>query len=215
MRDDFKAAVVRELAARAGNRCSNPSCLRPTNGPDGAIGVASIGVAAHISAASEGGPRFDPDLTQAERSDTVNGIWLCQTCSRLVDVDVASHPSEVLQEWKTLAEAKAYFALRGYDVVRTRSFATLEQKMPNLVGEIRADIINHEFTREIVLLSKKWSYNPGRNPYFVYYFEDHKHLLGKIRIFENYRAVVNTAYNDIDRYDLTENFVEYLLSAKI
>lgn len=210
MRDDFKAAVVRELAARAGNRCSNPSCLRPTNGPDGALGVASIGVAAHVSAAAAGGPRFDHRLSPIERSDASNGIWLCQTCSRLVDTDVASHPVSVLEDWKKLAEVRAYLALRGYDVVQSRSFTALEQKIPDLVAEIRTDVLEHPFTRELVLLSKKWSYNPGRNPYFVYYFEAHEHLLGKLKMCENYGAVVPTTYNNVDRFELTEDFVEYL-----
>ena len=61
MRDDFKADVKDLLAKRVGMRCSNPNCRRPTSGPQDAPEKAlNIGVAAHIAAASKGGPRYAP-----------------------------------------------------------------------------------------------------------------------------------------------------------
>jgi hypothetical protein len=59
----------------------------PTSGPDGDGGVTNIGVAAHISAASPGGARYDEALTSEVRSDITNGIWLCQTHAKLIDDD--------------------------------------------------------------------------------------------------------------------------------
>ena len=47
----------------------------------------SIGEAAHITAAAEGGPRYNPDLTPEERSSIENGIWLCKSCARMIDSD--------------------------------------------------------------------------------------------------------------------------------
>lgn len=90
-RDDFTRATIELLAKRVGYVCSNPGCQKPTVGPhsddDRAV---SIGVAAHIAAASTGGPRYDALQTPVERKATSNGIWLCQTCARLIDVDSAS-----------------------------------------------------------------------------------------------------------------------------
>ncbi|UTH48862.1 hypothetical protein KBW81_03415 [Loktanella salsilacus] len=146
-RDDFRAPIIRTIAQRAGYRCSNQTCLRPAIGPDGADDSASIGVAAHITAAAEGGPRYDPALTSRERAAAENGIWLCQTCSRLVDVDVISHSKEQLREWKTFAEMRAYLGIRGFAIAVSRSFQKLEGKMPSLVMEMRNHIRNAPFIR--------------------------------------------------------------------
>lgn len=210
-RDDFRAPVIRTIAQRAGYRCSNQSCLRPTIGPDGADDSAGIGVAAHITAAAEGGPRYDPTLTSDERSAAENGIWLCQTCSRLVDVDLASHSADQLREWKTLAEMRAYLGLRGFAVVVSRSFRKLEEKVPGLVGEMRKDVGSAPFIREFVVLSKGWSYSGDpQNPIFHYYFEDHDNLMPMLKVMQNYGAVIETTYNNTDRFEFTEDFVEYL-----
>jgi len=210
-RDEFKATVIRTIAQRAGYRCSNQNCLRPTIGPDGADDSASIGVAAHITAAAEGGPRYDPSLTPEERAAAENGIWLCQSCSRLVDVDVISHPVDQIREWKTLAEMRAYLGIRGFAIVVSRSFQKLEEKMPSLVAEMRDDIGNNPFVREFVILSKKWSYNGDpKNPIFSYFFEDHDNLKPMLKVMQNYGAIIETTYNNTDRFEFTEDFAEYL-----
>jgi tetratricopeptide (TPR) repeat protein len=104
-RDNFKQAVVRILANRAGHRCSNPDCRRETSGPQLTNGGSvNIGVAAHISAAAPGGPRFDPEKSQAARSSAANGIWLCQSCAKLVDSDEEHFTIALLLNWKTAAE---------------------------------------------------------------------------------------------------------------
>jgi hypothetical protein len=185
--------------------------LRPTIGPDGANNSASIGVAAHITAAANGGPRYDPSLNPEERAAAENGIWLCQTCSRLVDVDVASFSEDQLREWKTLAEMRAYLGIRGFGIVVSKSFLRLEDKMPCLVMEMRDDIEKSPFIREFVLLSKSWSYNGDpRNPIFEYYFEEHEDLKSMMKVMKNYGAVVETTHNKVDRFEFTEDFVEYL-----
>jgi len=210
-RDDFRSPVIRTIAQRAGYRCSNQTCLRPTIGPDGADDSASIGVAAHITAAAEGGPRYDPALTPEERAAAENGIWLCQTCSRLVDVDITSHSIELLREWKTLAEMRAYLGIRGFSIVVSRSFQKLEDKMPRLVAEMRDDLKKDPFIREFIVMSKKWSYNGDpENPIFSYFFEDHESLKPMLKVMQNYGAIIETTHNNVDRFEFTEEFAEYL-----
>jgi len=86
MRDDFLPPIIEQLARRVGFCCSNPGCQRPTSGPrDDPEKSINIGVAAHITAASKGGPRYDEHLTPAERKSINNGISLCQVCAKLVD----------------------------------------------------------------------------------------------------------------------------------
>lgn len=211
LRDEFRKTTIRQIAQRAGYRCSNPGCLRPTIGPDGGSDTTNIGVAAHITAAAEGGPRFDPNLTGEERSATENGIWLCQTCSRLVDVDIPSHSVEQLREWKTLAEMRAYLGLRGFTIAVSRNFERLERMMPDLIAEMRDDVAKSPLTRELIVLGKGWIYNSGPRSYFQYFFEEHDDILSKLRIMENYRAIIDIKYNDVYRYQLTEDFVEFLL----
>lgn len=210
-RDDFRAPVIRTIAQRAGYRCSNQACLRPTIGPDGAEDSASIGVAAHITAAAEGGPRFESTMTSEERAAAENGIWLCQTCSRLVDVDITSHPTDKLREWKALAEMRAYLGIRGFAVVVSRSFQKLEEKIPNLVSEMRKDIVSAPFVREFVILSKDWSYSHDpMNRIFCYYFEDHYDLRPMLKVMQNYDAITEITYNNTDRFEFSEDFAEYL-----
>jgi hypothetical protein len=106
-RDEFPRRVVIQLAARAGHNCSNPNCRRPTSGPDSEQGTVNIGVAAHISAAAPGGPRFDSQLTSIERSAASNGIWLCQSCAKLIDSDPVNFTPDLLLSWKESSEARA------------------------------------------------------------------------------------------------------------
>ena len=114
MRDDFPAAVIEVLAKRVGVRCSNPGCRTPTSGPRAdSAKVVNIGVAAHITAASAGGPRYDAKLSETERTHPSNGIWLCQNCAKLIDNDPQRFCVEFLREWKARSEAQALAALAG------------------------------------------------------------------------------------------------------
>ncbi len=89
-------------------RCSNPHCEAETGGPqEDPKKSVNVGVAAHITSASPGGPRFDSELTPEERSGINNAIWLCQNCAKFIDSDVDAHPEHVLRLWRTLAEAEA------------------------------------------------------------------------------------------------------------
>jgi hypothetical protein len=108
MSDDFSDAVKKTLAARVGYVCSNPTCRASTSGPqEDPTKAINLGVAAHITAASPGGPRYDSNLSPEQRSAALNGIWLCQTCAKLIDSDVIRFSVEILHKWKAGAEAEA------------------------------------------------------------------------------------------------------------
>lgn len=107
-RDDFTVSVKRVLAARVGHRCANPECRALTSGPQlDEGGAVNVGVAAHVTAAAPGGPRYDATLTAAERGGAENGIWLCQTCAKLVDSDQRRFTARTLWGWKGVAEHAA------------------------------------------------------------------------------------------------------------
>lgn len=105
MRDDFPEDVKQALCNRVANRCSH--CGTVTSGPqDDESKAVNLGVAAHITAASPRGPRYDPTLTPDERRHASNGIWLCQNHAKMIDNDARYSPT-VIREWKAAAEARA------------------------------------------------------------------------------------------------------------
>jgi hypothetical protein len=113
-RDDFPKDVLDALARRVNLRCSMPGCRQGTTGPrtDPARSVC-VGVAAHITAASVGGPRYDASLTSAQRRSAENGIWLCQNHAKLVDNDASRYTADELRAWKRDEEAQALAELEG------------------------------------------------------------------------------------------------------
>ncbi len=101
MRDDFTKETKRIIASRAGWRCTNPRCRALTEGPKAdANGAMSVGTAAHITAASPGGPRYDAKLTSEQRRSPENGIWLCATHGREIDADERLYMVGILRMWK-------------------------------------------------------------------------------------------------------------------
>lgn len=101
-RPEFPEAVKRVVAERSAFICSNPECRTLTVGPasdeDKAL---RTGDCAHITAASMGGPRYDPGVSPDERNSPANAIWLCATCHRRVDSDPSGFSADVLRQWKS------------------------------------------------------------------------------------------------------------------
>lgn len=111
-RNEFTANTREILAKRVNYVCSLPGCRQPTSGPrkshDKAV---SIGVAAHITAASPRGARYNRRMTSEQRRSPKNGIWACQNHGKLIDNDAEQYPVKVLREWKRDAEREALRAL--------------------------------------------------------------------------------------------------------
>jgi ribosomal protein L37AE/L43A len=108
MRDAFTEKTKQVLQNRAGNHCSNPGCRVLTSGPNAHPEKATkTGVAAHITAASPGGPRYNRSLTPEQRKSALNGIWLCRKCANFIDTDYMNHPVSLLHSWKAEAEQEA------------------------------------------------------------------------------------------------------------
>ncbi|MDP9877823.1 hypothetical protein J2W25_002128 [Variovorax boronicumulans] len=106
--DDFSPDLIRRLRERVAHRCSNPDCRVVTTAAGaGEMGVNSIGRAAHISAASAGGPRYAPSISSKQRRSIENAIWLCGNCHIKVDNEEQAYPTSLLQSWKLHAEDSA------------------------------------------------------------------------------------------------------------
>lgn len=213
MRDDFSLSTKELLARRVAYRCSNPQCRHVTSGPQMDSGKAvNIGVAAHITAASTSGPRFNPTMTPEERQGPENGIWLCQSCAKLVDNDPIRYTVDVLHLWKKLAEAAATHELEsrsGASEDSDKKFAILENTMPDMFNEMRNDLSAHPLSREFVILKKSWAYWAKGNE-LVYYFEDHPELENKLLILQNHGLIREITYNNVSRYIISEELASYL-----
>jgi hypothetical protein len=116
-RVNFLKATRVILAGNAGHMCSFYDCGRPTIGPeikgDGSVGVKGVAVAAHIYAASPGGPRPPVGLTDEEIRAESNGIWLCPDDAMTVDAFQFEYPAELLLEMKQVRVFAQSLALQN------------------------------------------------------------------------------------------------------
>lgn len=145
-RDDFSEATKKLLRERVGNCCSNPDCKVITNGAHSVSSkLINIGVAAHITAAApgKGAARYNPKLTPDQRSNYDNGIWLCQTCSKLIDSDENQYTVPILQQWKNSAES------RSEQLIGKKLFSESETKkllVKEISEFIKSEVIHPEKT---------------------------------------------------------------------
>jgi hypothetical protein len=82
--------------------------------------------------------------------------------------------------------------------------------MPDLIAEMKNDLGHYPLRREFVILKKGWAYW-AKGDQLTYYFEDHPELTGKLRILSNYGFIRDITYNNVARYVMTEEFVEFLI----
>jgi hypothetical protein len=163
-RDDFNLGVKRVLAQRVGYICSNPNCRSATSGPHSDIRKSIVvGEAAHITAASEGGPRYNPNLTREQRASPENGIWLCARCASLVDRDEVVYPAELLVEWKRQAEDEQFAKVdtgigqEGNSTDENEKLRLLELLMERSRAGFHAFLVTNRFEATVHDSSQRYS----------------------------------------------------------
>lgn len=103
---DFSPKTIEHLAASAGYRCAR--CSRQTSFYDPADGKRKgLGRAAHIVAASPGGPRADSTYTIEQLKSAHNGVHLCANCADVVDKFPGSYPVSTLINLQNEAQISA------------------------------------------------------------------------------------------------------------
>lgn len=104
--NDFTESIRRKLRDRVANLCSNPECRKNTVAAnlETIDNRTVIGEAAHICAASSGGPRFNDEMIAKDIKSFKNGIWLCSICHNIIDREPKTYPVEMLIGWKVSAE---------------------------------------------------------------------------------------------------------------
>lgn len=101
----FSNRTVYQLAEAADHCCAR--CHHKTSYFDANTNKRiGFGRAAHIVAASSGGPRSDPLYTVEQLKAADNGVHLCANCADLVDKDPDRNPVEYLQNMQRAAEAR-------------------------------------------------------------------------------------------------------------
>jgi hypothetical protein len=211
-RDDFSQTTKDTLAKRVNYRCSQ--CGQETAGPHtDSTKAVSIGVAAHITSAAKGGPRYDPSLTPEERKAPDNGIWMCQNHGKLVDADESRYTVEDLRAMKNKAEAAALRALEH----KVQEFPSnvqvalekAQRLMPELLQEMRNDLVEQPLARKFAVLRKTWSYwNDGST--LEYYYETHPDLDQKVGVLENLGLIRDITSKNVAVYRMTEELADYL-----
>lgn len=142
-RCDFPQSIKTVIATRAAHRCSNPNCRIVTSVPHKySDNIINLGVVAHITAASVGGPRYDSTLTPIQRRGIDNAIWLCSSCHLLVDSDPELYSANLLRQWKADTEASASTKYRelintnNYQKFNTNKHPPSEEKKNKLIHDI-------------------------------------------------------------------------------
>ncbi len=118
------------MALRASYLCSLCKCSTVGPSDEGKNAVTMTGVAAHICAAApgKGSRRYDLNMSPEERSHIDNGIWLCVSCSVLIDRDEKRFTVEKLHQIK-------------YEHESSRRIGILEDCDENNIVAIGPDII--------------------------------------------------------------------------
>lgn len=144
-RDNFTTKTKELVAQRVAYRCCFKGCGIATIGPKygDALNTSSIGVGAHIYAASPKGPRYNPNMTSEERKAPDNCIWMCDTHSRLIDTDEKAYSPTLLHKWKENAEKEAADRLKNYQYSQTElsDKKTLESIFKRLIQDGQYDVL--------------------------------------------------------------------------
>lgn len=93
------AHTQRRLFAASAGYCQNPGCSNELF-VDAAGRSIHIAEMAHVFAASDGGPRASPDLSEQERGSFENLIMLCANCHTMVDKAPTAFPDSMMLGWK-------------------------------------------------------------------------------------------------------------------
>ena len=159
-RDEFSPTTKDLLAKRAGYMCAFPGCRRLTVGPseDRATQTTMVGVAAHITAASARGPRYDASLSSEERYSERNGIWTCQTHGKLIDDNPSVHTVEEIARWKKQHEEWVFARVSNADNHLTDGISRIRLKQVGPFDE-RVDV---KLGRHNVVYGPNGGY-PSRN----------------------------------------------------
>ena len=181
-----------------------------------------VGEECHIVSRKRSGPRYDPNYPINKIDSCSNLILLCRNHHKMVDDHPKIYTVDRLQKLKTD---------HGRSIEKTQGSASSQENqsmlksinsrflrvislMPRLIAEMKKDLTKEEnkYIREFFIMSKHHVLNlDPEKRYFVYYFEEHSDLQGKMNILENYGFIKDITSKNVNKYRLTEEFIELIL----
>ena len=201
-RENFPKKVIDTLRGRVNNRCSNPDCRVPTTGPTKAPDkMNNIGIAAHITAASPGGPRYDSSMIPKKRKSINNAIWLCSNCSIKIDKDVRKYSVKVLRDWKNSAENKAREELGKKIPDENYVIESITTALTGLSPKFMPDILSNASkatSRSLEMLDPRFSINANHiNGMTSFEFKAKEPVEANILVKSNFANEFLQKYNDL------------------
>lgn len=95
-------------------------------------------------------------MTAQERKSFENGIWLCQSCSKLIDSDEIRYTVGKLKKWKELSEQMAVLELEEVTVSKNDEDKELIKFLYNVLTDQHSMIeyVKKEEWKILIRLSK-------------------------------------------------------------
>ena len=181
-----------------------------------------VGDECHIVSGKPNGPRYESEFPVDVIDSYSSLILLCRVHHKIIGDQPETFTADILGQLKANHERWIADALASATLLESLSetksieaaLLKVKSSMPELIVEIKEDLAKegNEFIREFFIISKCWTLN-AIDRCFVYYFEDHENLQGKIHILENYGFVVDVTPKNTKKYRMTEEFVNLLLTS--
>jgi hypothetical protein len=109
-------ATVKRLYGTA-SRCGKPDCGRPLYKLDTNTGESVLNsTVSHICARDEGGPRWDPSMSEEDNRSEANLIALCLEHAHEIDASPGRFPGDLLREWKRAQLAEHFRQQKGWQL---------------------------------------------------------------------------------------------------
>jgi hypothetical protein len=136
----------------------------------------------HIEAASQNGPRYNPNMSDDERRHFDNLILLCDECHSIIDNkdNESEYPVELLKEWKRNHEGK-------------RQYSILTQKISLLGSAINA-ISEYDFNEYDFNLNSQKAFKPQEK----IDFNSIKRNRNLIREYSEFYPKIDAIYNELE-----------------
>lgn len=93
-----------------------------------------------------------------------------------------------------------------------KQFLEIVNQMPDLIVEMKNDLLGNKFVREFFLSKRSLALNTGDDPCFIYYEDEHPGLQNKIHVLENLRYIKDITPKNAPMYRMTEDFVRLILT---
>ena len=132
----IRPSDTKKLFALSRNQCAHPECTSKMVADDG---EAVFGQIAHITAASDDGPRFDPSMTDEQRRSFDNLVLLCAQHHKIIDDNEEKYTVDMIKQWKDDHESGAL--AENKDMAKAMSALNQHAEIIYNVGVMQGDII--------------------------------------------------------------------------